>query len=316
MNLTKLNRRKSRFNSVISSVFRMVFIMAFCYVLLYPLLFIIVGMVKAPADFSDPTVIWIPKAVTSLNFRRALEALNFKTSLYNTFFYEIIAAVIEVCSCAVAAYGLARFNFAYKKILMLFMFLSILIPVQMTIIPTLINYKSLDILGILGLFKKLSGIDLRVSILDTPFAFWLPSFFAVGLRGGLLIFIYMQFFKGLPKELEEAAWIDGASPLKTFVRIILPSSGVVIITVSLFAFVWHWNDYYLALMYTSGNRTLSVMMSKIFDQLQLQGFYDSSAEATGAALAACFLVIIIPLVSYMIVQRRFVQSIDRVGIVG
>lgn len=311
-----LKKQKSQLNSIWVSIFRTIFILTFCYVLLYPLFFIIIGMFKSPADFSDPTVTWVPKAFTFLSIRRALEALNFSEALTNTLLYEIVAAFIEICSCAVAAYGLARFDFPYKKILTFFMFLTILIPVQMTLIPTLINYKSLDFVGILGLVNKLSGVDLRPSILDTGFSFWLPSLFAVGLRGGLLIFIYMQFFKGLPKELEEAAWIDGATPVRTFTSIIIPSSGVVIMTVSLFAFVWHWNDYYLALMYTSSNRTLSVMMARIFTQLELQGFYDSSPEATGAALAACFLVIVIPLVIYMIVQRWFVQSIDRVGIVG
>lgn len=316
MNSLKIRNNKSHLGSILATLFRVIFILTFCYVLLYPLIFIIIGMFKSPADFSDPTVTWVPKSVTLLSIQRALEALNFSQSLINTLVYEIIAALIEICSCAVAAYGLARFDFPYKKILTFFMFLTILIPVQMTLIPTLINYKSLDLMGILGFVNKLSGVDLRPSILDTGFAFWLPSFFAVGLRGGLLIFIYMQFFKGLPKELEDAAWIDGANPIITFLRIIIPSSGVVIMTVSLFAFVWHWNDYYLALMYTSSNKTLSVMMARIFTQLELQGFYDSAPEATGAALAACFLVIVIPLVIYMIVQRWFVQSIDRVGIVG
>lgn len=312
----KLKKTRSRLNSILVSLLRAIFILTFCYVLLYPLIFLIVGMFKCPADFSDPTVTWVPKTITFLSIQRAIEALNFTTSLKNTFLYEIFAAFIEICSCAIAAYGLARFDFPYKKVLALFMFLTILMPVQMTLIPTLINYKSLDFLGILGLVNRFSDVDLRPSILDTGFSFWLPSLFAVGLRGGLMIFIYMQFFKGLPKELEEAAWIDGANPIKTFFKVIIPSSGVVIITVSLFAFVWHWNDYYLALMYTSSNKTLSVIMARIFTQLELQGFYDSSPEATGAALAACFLVIVIPLVLYMVVQHWFVQSIDRVGIVG
>lgn len=316
MDSIKIKKIKSRLNPAITMVFRLIFILAFCYVLLYPLIFIVVGMLKSPSDFSDPTVNWVPKTFTLINLERAFEALNFTDALKNTFLYEMIAAFIEICSCAVAAYGLSRFDFPYKKILIVGMFLTILIPIQMTIIPTLINYKSLDLFGILGLVYKLTGTDLRVNILDTGFSFWLPSLFAVGLRGGLFIFIYMQFFKGLPKELEEAAWIDGASPIKTFISVIIPSSGVVIMTVSLFAFVWHWNDNYLALMYTSGNRTLSVMMSRIFAQLSIQGFHDSSSEATGAALAACFLMIVIPLIVYMIVQRWFVQSIDRVGIVG
>lgn len=298
------------------AVFRWIFILAFCYVLLYPIFFMISGMIKSPLNYTDPTVIWVPKKFSLDSIGWAIDAMSFWDSFKNTVLLQLISAAIEVVSCAFAAYGIARFEFRYKKLLLFFMILTILLPVQLTIIPIVLNYKNLDFLGLLGLINNIFGVDLRVNILDTAFAFYLPSVFAVGLRGSLIIFIYMQFFKGLPKELEEAAWIDGSGPAKTFLKIIVPSSGVVIVTVCLFSFIWHWNDYFLSLMYTSTNRTLAVMLSNIFMGLQAQGFYPQTPQAVSAALAGCLLFILIPLVVYIILQRQFIQSIDRVGIVG
>lgn len=128
----------------------------------------------------------------------------------------------------------------------------------------------------------------------------------------------MQFFSGLPKELEEAAYIDGAGPLRTFLTIIIPSAGVAFLTVFIFSVIWHWNDYYLAMMYNMDNKTLAVMVHSIKDQVFL-----TFGEASGASPlifgippAACLLFILPPIVLYMILQRRFMQSVESVGIVG
>ena len=142
----------------------------------------------------------------------------------------------------------------------------------------------------------------------------------MGLKGGLFIFIYMQFFKGLPGELEEAAWIDGAGPVRTFVRIILPSSGVALLTVTIFSVVWHWNDWLYATMYTVNNRTLAAVLYNI-DQVIIQWRNASGQEMNselsyGIPLAACLLYITPPVVMYLFLQKKFIQSIDRVGIVG
>ena len=109
----------------------------------------------------------------------------------------------------------------------------------------------------------MTGKELRPNILDTSWCFYLPSLFSVGLRSGILIYIYHQFFLGLPKELEEAAWIDGSAPPRTFLCIALPSSTVAVITVFVLSLVWHWNDYYLAVMYTSENFPLAVSLASL-----------------------------------------------------
>jgi multiple sugar transport system permease protein len=300
------------------SVIRAVFLIAFAYILLYPVFYMVSTSLKGVADFIDPTVLWVPKNPVFENFKIAFTAMDYPRSLFNTLSMEMVSGALEVLVCSVFAYGLARFDFPLKKACILILVVTILVPDTMLIIPRVINFKQLDFLGVLGLLQKATGFDLRPNIVNTPFTFYLPSLLGVGLKGGIFIFIYMQFFKGLPKELEEAAWIDGAGPASTFVRIILPSSGIVILTVSVFAMIWHWNDYYLALMYTSTDRPLAVVVSQYSTYLA-KSYVDMSLTgpaAQASAVAACLLFITPPLTAYLFLQRKFIQSIDRVGIVG
>ena len=160
----------------------------------------------------------------------------------------------------------------------------------------------------------MTGIDLRPNILDTPLTFYLPALFGVGLRSGLFIFIYRQFLSKIPYELEEAAYIDGAGPFKTFVSIIIPSSGVVIFTVIIFSVIWHYNDYYLSDMYLTENRTLAVSLANITSTVSTQLVEEDYKRVLQMAGSLVFIAPV--LIMYMILQKKFVQNIDRVGIVG
>ena len=245
--------------------------------------------------------------------------MDYVKSLWSTFRNEILSAAIEVVSCALVAYGLARFKFKLKNVYIAILFLTILVPEIMILIPRMLNYSHLDFFGILGLVKNLTGVDLRINLIDSPFAFWLPSIFGVGLRSGILIYIYIQFFKGLPKELEEAAWVDGAGPFRTFLSIAVPSSGVVILTVSIFALIWHWNDTVLSGMYLSEDFPLARQVSNLTFTLGQKYFILIDArnpEGMGYLMAGCVLFIVPMLIIYMVVQRWFIESIDRVGITG
>ena len=120
---------------------------------------------------------------------------------------------------------------------------------------------------------------------------------------------------GLPKELEEASWIDGCNPLMTFFRVVIPSSGVVFLTVAIFAIIWHWNEYYQSVIFFTNNFPLSVTLSSIRDQaLNTMGYRD--AFAAPYVSAACLMFIAPVLIMYIFLQKKFIQSIDRVGIVG
>ena len=314
------SRQLRRAKTLAVSAARAVFLIAFSFILVYPILFMLSNAVKTQSDLMTPAVQWISRNPTLFSFTYAFEAMQYPTALKNTVVFELVSAAIEVFSCAVAAYGLARFDVPLKRLLTAFLFLTILVPDIILVIPRLSNFRYLDFCGILGGLSKLFGTELRPNLTDTPWAFWLPSLVGVGLKGGLFIFIYMQFFKGLPGELEEAAWIDGAGPVRTFVRIILPSSGVALLTVTIFSVVWHWNDWLYATMYTVNNRTLAAVLYNI-DQVIIQWRNASGQEMNselsyGIPLAACLLYITPPVVMYLFLQKKFIQSIDRVGIVG
>lgn len=314
-----LRRKKmlSRASSLAWSILRIVILLAIGYIIIYPLIYMIMTSLRSRQSFYDSARVWIPSSVSpAFNYSMAIDAISYWDGIKNTLVLEIVAAVIEIISCSIAAYGFARFKFKIKPVLMAGLFLTILIPEIMIIIPRMVTYSNMDFLGILGLFAQLTGIDIRPNLIGSPLAFYLPSLFAMGLRSGILIFIYMQFFKSLPYELEEAAWVDGAGPIRTFISIALPSSSVVFTTVTVFSIIWHWNDTFLAQMYVKSNYPLSVALDRILTTLAGQGFYSNNPETQSILMAGCFLFIVPPLIFYMVMQRRFIESIDRVGITG
>lgn len=313
INSYKLKRRGA---GALASIGRYLFLIAFAYILFYPFLFMAVNSLKTTADWLDPTVQWIPKSISFKNFNIAFEALDYGRSVSSTFINQVAAALISFFTCAVVGYGLARFEFRGKKILVVFMILCILIPDPMVMIASYDNFRHLDFLGILGLVSKLVGKELRPSVIDTPLVFWLTSLFSVGLKNGLFIYIYMQFFKGLPKELEEAAWMDGAGPWKTFLRIVLPSSGSAAITVLVFAVVWYWNDFYQAQIYLSDNYPISVVLSNFTSNLTSEITKKFTFSLGSLIITSCFLSILPLLAYFLFMQRKFVQSISTSGIVG
>ena len=302
------------------SVFRIIILLAIGFVILYPLFYMISTSLRSRASFMNSVRVWLPEKLDALtNYRVALKALHYKEGLISSLKYEVLSAVLEIISCAVAAYGFARFKFPFKRLFTAMLFLTILIPDTMIIIPRVVNNSQLDLFGILALFNKLTGIDLRPNILNTGLTFWLPSLLAAGLRSGILIFIYIQFFKSLPAELEEAAWMDGAGPIRTFCNIAVPSSSVVIITVFIFSVIWHWNDSTLSGMYLLGDYPLALQVTRLEAALSDKAgllFQPRDPQSMAIVMAACILFIAPMLIMYMILQKWFIESIDRVGITG
>ncbi len=282
----------------LGSTARILFLSIVGYIVLYPLLYMFVSAIKDQNALLDMEHIWVPVSYSFKSFDKVYKLMNFGDAIKQTLLVQVLSAAIEVFVCAFVAYGFARFKFKGKPVFTFLLILSLLIPIQMYSFSMSINFRNLH-------------------IFSTPFVYWLPSLFGVGIRSGMIIFIYQQFFIGLPKELEDAAYIDGAGPVKTYFKIALPSSSVVITTVSVLSFVWHWNEYHLAtLSFLSEDAPLSMVMNFLEVYLKQIGIYKGWPEYSTLVSAACLMYIIIPLVLYMIFQRKFVRSIDRVGITG
>lgn len=316
-----LHKRKmlNRAGSIGWAILRIVILLAIGYIIIYPLLYMIGTSIRSRQSYYDSARVWIPSSISiDHNYTKALEFTSFFDGFKNTMILEIIAGLIEVITCSIVAYGFARFKFKLKPLFTAGLFLTILIPEIMVIIPRMLTYSKMDILGIFGLIAELTNgaFDIRPNLIGSPWAFYLPSMFAMGLRSGILIYIYIQFFKGLPYELEEAAWVDGAGPIRTFISIALPSSSVVFTTVTVFSVIWHWNDTFLAGMYVKSDYPLSVYLSRINATMVGAGYYPNNTDTQSILMAACLLFILPPLIFYMFMQRKFIESIDRVGITG
>ena len=291
-----LLRRKA--SAAIIYLARLLILTIVGYIVLYPFFYMLVTAIKDIDAMLDVEHIWIPVTYSLKSFKEIFELLNFGTALKQTFLVQILSAAIETFVCAFVAYGFARFKFKGKPICMFFLILSLLVPIQMYSLSMSVNYRNLH-------------------LFNTPFVYWLPSLLGVGIRSGMMIFIYQQFFVNLPKELEDAAYIDGAGPVRTYFSIALPSSSVVLVTVSVLSFVWHWNEYYLAsLTFLSDSAPLAMVLRFLNVYLKQVGIYEGWPEYASLVSAACLMYVIIPLILYMIFQRKFVRSIDRVGITG
>lgn len=310
------NRVKETGGRLGVSLFRYVLLIAISYIVLYPLFAMITYSIQSNADVMDPSVTWITRGATFQPYVAAWKGLDYPNALVNTLLVGMVSALLEIFSCAIAAYGFARFKFKGRGLLFGIVLFTAIVPVQILVIPLSLNYQFFGFGYVVDLLNLIPGVNIPyISLMDTPFTFWLPSLFGVGLRSGLFIFIYRQFFMGLPKELEEASWIDGCNPLMTFFRVVIPSSGVVFLTVAIFAIIWHWNEYYQSVIYFSSEFPLAVTLSNIKSgALREAGYQDQFAAP--AVSAACLMFIAPVLTMYLFLQKKFIQSIDRVGIVG
>ena len=290
---------KKRMSSIGISLIRYYMLITIGYIVLYPILYMISNSLKPVKALLDVRFIWVPRFMSIDALETALEYLNFLPSLGKTVSLQLASALIEVFICSVIAYGFARFNFKGKNIAMIFLIISLMVPLPMYSMSLSVTFRQLR-------------------LFDTNWVYWLPSLLGVGIRSGMLIYIYIQFFKGLPKELEDAAYVDGAGPIRTFLQIALPSSSVVIVTVTVLSVVWHWNETYLAQLCLSDDiKPLSVMINLIEIPLHQNGYWlGTQPYATTLVFASCVLFIAIPLIVYLFLQRKFVKSIDRVGITG
>lgn len=294
---------------------RAILLLGLLFVLIYPLLFIIVTSIKSLEDMYNSTVVWIPRQPTLENYKLVWQYMNYPQSITNTVFLSLITTLLQIASCGIIGYGFARFKFKERNFIFgLVVFTMILAP-QVLIVPNFMLFKNFDLFGLISIFKP-GGINL----LDSFWPFILPSMFGMGLKGGLFIYIFRQFFRGMPKELEDAAYIDGCGPLQTFIRIMLPNAIPAIVTVFLFSFVWHWNDVFEPKVYLTSPNLYTLAMKLTEIDLHAMGSRDSLLKDPIKVLppryAGVMYVISPMLLLYAIGQKYFVSSVERTGIVG
>lgn len=308
-------KRKS--GNILMRLFRLLLIVTMAYLFLFPLYYMLVVSFQRPDLAIDPTSMYVPKAFSLDAYKAAFKQLDYVNSALLSLVITVFSTVFTLISCSLTGYAFARFEFKGKNIAFLFVLLLIVIPPQQIIVPQYLMYKSFTFGGLLSLFGK------EINLLNTPFVFILPSIFAVGLKAGVFIFIFRQFFIGQPKELEEAAKIDGCGAFKTFVRVMVPLAKPAFVVVTMLCIIWHWNDYYSSSMFFIDKiKPLMVSLERLRAGIA-EGYLPMiDAKIVNPVVqrmylqAGVVLTILPPLFLYVFMQKYFVESIDRTGIVG
>lgn len=300
------------------SIVRGVIITGICFTILQPLFVKLSVSFMSERDLFDSAVMYIPKHFTLNNYKLALKGMDYWSSLLRTFALSGGVAFLQLCSCMLVAYGFARFRFPFKKLLFACVILMLIVPPQIIMLPLFMHFRFFDLFGI---FKAVKGGP--VNLLDSYWPFLIQAVTCTGFKNGLFIYMLRQFFKGMPRELEEAAFVDGCTKLKTFVKIIVPSAVPMMVTIFLFGFVWQWMDSFYTSLYLKGTKVIPVALDSLAASVYQEysnfggsmnfispGFV-SMMNNTGTILAMVPLIVL-----YLICQRYFVEGIERSGIVG
>ncbi|MDC3416864.1 carbohydrate ABC transporter permease [Aquibacillus salsiterrae] len=274
------------------------------FVYLYPMLYMFITSMKSLSDLLDMSVKWIPTDLYTKNYKQAFSVMNMRESFTGSMLIALVPTIFQVIVASLVGYGFARFEFPLKKLLFGLMIFSFIIPPQILMMPT---------------YRLLSTLELTGSLN----AFIIPAALGQGFNSAIFILIFYQFFMQTPKSLYEAAEVDGASQLTSFIKIAIPMAVPAFIVSFLFSFVWYWNETYLTTLYlTSSKNELTTIL------LQLQQFeqnYQTMYPVTenspnkineGIKMAGTVISILPLLIVYFFLQRYFVESVDRTGITG
>ena len=228
------------------SIIRFILLFGMCFLILKPIFNKISVSFMTEKDLYNPIVISIPEHFTTGNYRLAAELMNYKTAVANSLLISLTVAALQIAVCTLVGYGFARFEFPLKKFWFAMVILVILIPPQTIASSLHLHFRFFDILGI---FKLLTGDTINLRGSKIPY--YLMSAGCMGLKNGLYIYMIRQYFRNIPGDLEEAAYVDGCGTLKTFVRIMLPQAKPIITSCFLFAFVWQWTDGFYSRMFAT-----------------------------------------------------------------
>ncbi len=310
------------FQNVGVYLFKFLFLLGISYVILFPFYSKISSSFMSPEDFVDVTVVMIPRHPTLDTYRAIITDNNYLTAFTNTFILSFSCAIIQTFVCCLIGYGFAKFKFKFNGLLFLLVIFTMVVPHATLQLSMFMKFRYFDIFGIVSLLG--GGVTESFQVLKDPYlnllnTYWpliLLSITGLGFKNGLYIFMLRQYFKGVPDELEESAYLDGCGVFRTFVQIILPLSVPMLITVFMFSFSWQWTDtFYTNAFYTTNGPVLMPNIVKI--PRSLNTVYAGQQMYEAAIRNTCGILILLPLVIlYTFLQRYIIQGIVRSGITG
>ena len=295
---------------------RALLLFGMCFLILQPIFNKISVSFMTEEDLYNPIVISIPEHFTTENYIIAADILNYKEALVNSLFTAITVAILQIAVCTLVGYGFARFKFPFKSFWFACVILVILVPPQTISSSLHLHFRFFDVMGLIEMMRG-ESLNLRGSALP----YYMMSAGCMGLKNGLYIYMIRQFFRNIPEDMEEAAYVDGCGTLKTFVRIMLPQAKPIITSCFLFSFVWQWTDGFYSKMFLGTKPLVSTSLARLVDSLgayiqRVMGIKTTVSIAySNCILSTGTLMIIVPLIIlYLFAQRTFVESISSTGI--
>lgn len=296
----------------LGSLVRTAVIIAVSYVILRPIASKIATSVMQQSDIFDRTVQWIARNPTLENYKMAFRSMDYLTAFGRSTMLVLITGVLQLMSCTVVGYGLARFDFPLKNLVFGLIILVLLIPPHIIMIPMFLNFRFFSLFGLL---------DKPINLIGTYWPFILTSSTATAFRNGLFIYIMRQIFRGMPSSLEEAAYVDGASPYRAFFSVMLPNAKPGLMIVFLFSVVWQWNDIFYTGLYLKDasflpNKMLGVTGAYVnYFVREHAGLQPNQVLQSFVSNAAMVMFIAPVLILYAVLQKYFVESVERTGLV-
>ena len=284
-----------------------ILLLGLCFLILQPLFNKISVSLMEEQDLYDSTIVTIPRHVTLDNYKLALKLMDYGKAFTNTFALAVAVSVLQVVSTLLVGYGFARYDFPLKRFWFAMVILVIVVPQQTYASAMMLNFRYFDIFGI---FTKLTGKPLNLTGTAAPVLLLAST--CTGLKCGLYIYLFRQYFRNVPRDIEEAACLDGCGTVRTLFRIMLPDAMPLATSCFLFSFVWQWTDNYFSnLLMKSANllpARLSALASTMVSYLapsRPSATYQAAMNATGTLL-----VLIPVIIVYLIAQKRFVESMS------
>lgn len=330
-----LERLKTKYLSVfflkklVWFLFRFILMLGISYVILFPFFSKIAGSFMGTEDFVDVTVRIIPKHFNVNMYKYIILENHYFEAFINTTVLSLLCAALQTFICCLIAYGLAKFKFKGNKVIFILVLVTMIIPHKTISFALQQHFRYFDLfnfrgLGFKGILTSLHLISAKAGwdLLNSPAPLMILSATGLAFKNGLYIFMLMQFFRGVPDELEESAYVDGSGVMRTFFTIILPLSIPMMITVFLFAFSWQWTDeFYVRLFYNADASERAMLMPDVYTSipasLKMGDTYAAKSLYENAIRNTAGIMIIAPLVIlYLFCQKYLVQGIERSGIVG
>ena len=312
--LSDPDQTKSFLNSVknfLVNLLRAAILIGVGYVILSPVIGIIVNSISSNKDAYNPMVFVLTQFPTLERSALAIERMNYFPTMFRDLLYTLTLTALQLLVCSMVGYGFARFDFPMKKLLFGCVVVMIVIPAHTIMLPLYMTFKSFDPFGIVSAIKGTPGI------MGTVVPMYIMTLLGCGVRSGLYIYIFNQFFRGLPKEIEEAALVDGCGVWYTYFRIMLINAMPAVITVAVFSIVWQFNDTFYAKLFLISE---DVVISKKISSLQaVIANVDKILDTTIQELyldAGIVLIILPILIIYLVLQKYFIEGVERSGIVG